>query len=135
MIMHATHTHLQDAVVRSFGVHDSCVAGEGPEPQRQFHQLFVFILHQMIFHVAAAAECQRVAIYQVTEIALEIKQKDKDIQRHRHRDVGGLTGAFALFALWTDAAVHVLSRICHTLHPLRTRAVLTQVVQHGASAT
>lgn len=51
------------------------------------------------------------------------------------KDVGGLTGAFALFALWTHTTVHSISRICHTLHTLRTGVVLTQVVQHGTSAT
>ena len=48
---------------------------------------------------------------------------------------GGVTGAFALFALWTHTTVHSLSGIGQTLHTLRTRVAVTQVVQHGTSAT
>lgn len=56
------HTYLQYAVVSPLGVHDGSVAGEGPEPQRQLHQLLVLILHQMVFHVSVSIERQRVAI-------------------------------------------------------------------------
>lgn len=51
------------------------------------------------------------------------------------KEVGGLTRTFALFALWTHTTVHGISRICHTLHTLRTGVVLTQVVQRRTSAT
>lgn len=47
------------------------MAGEGPEPQRQFHQLLVLILHQMVFHIAVAVERQRVTIWkEVTKMYL-----------------------------------------------------------------
>lgn len=55
-------THLEYAVVSAFSIHDGSVAGEGPESQRQFHQLLVLVLHQEVFHVAAAAERERVAV-------------------------------------------------------------------------
>jgi len=57
-----THTHLEDAVVCSFRIHDSSMSGEGPDPQGEFHQLLVLILHQKVLHIAAAAERQGVAI-------------------------------------------------------------------------
>lgn len=57
-----TQTHLKDAVIRPFRIHDRGVAGEGPEPQRQSHQLLVLVLHQVVLHVAAAAEGQGVAV-------------------------------------------------------------------------
>lgn len=58
----SSQTHLQDAVVGSFGVHDGGVAGEGAEPEGELQQLFVLVLYQMVLHVAAAAERQRVAV-------------------------------------------------------------------------
>lgn len=57
MVDKHTQTNLKDAVVSSFSIHNGSMAGEGPEPQRQFHQFFVLILHQMVFHIAAATEC------------------------------------------------------------------------------
>lgn len=57
-----THTYLKYAVIRPFRIHDRGVAGEGPELQRQPHQLLVLVLHQVVLHVAAAAERQGVAV-------------------------------------------------------------------------
>lgn len=69
-------------------------------------------------------------------IQTESHMKGGDIYGHKLRgEVGGLTRAFALFALWTHTAVYGISGICHTLHTLRAGVVLTQVVQHRTSAT
>ena len=56
------YTHLKDAVVCPFCIHDSSMGGEGPEPQRKLHQLLVVIFHQMVLHITASAKRQRVAI-------------------------------------------------------------------------
>lgn len=73
----AAETHLQDAVVRPFGIHDGGVGGEGPELQRQPHQLLVLILHQVVLHVAAAAEGQRVAVWQGAKDVFRVREEEK----------------------------------------------------------
>lgn len=75
--INAAWTHLQDAVVGPFGIHDGGVGGEGPELQRQPHQLLVLILHQVILHVAAAAEGQRVAVWQGAKCVFRVREKKK----------------------------------------------------------
>ena len=82
--------HLKDAVVSSFSVHDSGMAGKGPEPQRQFHQLLVLILHQMVFHIAVATERQRVTIWkEVMDMYLALGILSTSLNyRTRRLDVG-----------------------------------------------
>lgn len=87
-------THLQDAVVCPFGIHDGGVSGEGPELQRQPHQLLVLVLHQVVLHVAAAAEGQRVAVWQgskgrfqsETETKIKLKENKKMNQKAEVED-------------------------------------------------
>lgn len=81
--INAAETHLQDAVVRPSGIHDGGVGGEGPELQRQPHQLLVLIFHQVVLHVAAAAEGQRVAVWQGAKNVFKVREMKRIGTRRR----------------------------------------------------